>query len=39
MEICVDKSEGKKSIHCAKAMFTKYLILSISVGEKIVKFQ
>ena len=29
-----DKSEGKTSIHCPKTMFTKYLILAISFGEK-----
>ena len=26
-----DKSEGKTSIHCPKTMFTKYLILAISM--------
>ena len=29
METFGDKSEGNKSIHCAKTMFTKYLILDI----------
>ena len=30
-----DKSEGKMSIHHPKTMFTNYLILAISFGEKI----
>ena len=30
-----DKSEGKMSIHRPKTMFTNYLILAISFGEKI----
>ena len=30
-----DKSEGKTSIHHPKTMITKYLILAISLGEKI----
>ena len=30
-----DKSEGKMSIDCLKTIFTKYLILAISFGEKI----
>ena len=33
-----DKSEGKTSIHRPKTMFTKYLILAISFGEKKSKF-
>ena len=33
-----DKSEGKTSINRPKTMFTKYLILAISFGEKILKF-
>ena len=33
-----DKSEGKTSIHRPKTMFTKYLILAISFGEKISNF-
>ena len=35
MEIFYDKSEGKTSILRPKIMFTKYLILAISFGEKI----
>ena len=35
MDVCVGKSEGKKPIHRAKAMFTKYLISAISVCKKI----
>ena len=35
METFDDTSEGRQSIHCAKTMSTKYLILSISFGEKI----
>ena len=34
METFDDKSEGKRSIHRPKTMFTKYLILAISLGEK-----
>ena len=34
METFEDKSEGKKPIHRAKTMFTKYLILAILFGEK-----
>ena len=32
------KSEGKTSIDSPKTMFTKYLILAISFGEKIKNF-
>ena len=35
METFDDKSEMKRSIHRPKTMFTKYLILVISFGEKI----
>ena len=35
METFDDKFEGKTSIHRPKTMFTKYLILAISLGEKI----
>ena len=35
MKTIDDKSEWKRSIHCPKTMFTKYLILDISLGEKI----
>ena len=35
MENFDDKSEGKRSIHRPKAMFTIYFILAISFGEKI----
>ena len=35
MKTCDDKSEGNTSIHRPKTMFTKYLILAISFGEKI----
>ena len=35
METFDVKSEGKRSIHRPKTMFTKYLILAISFGEKI----
>ena len=38
MESFDDKSEGKKSIHRPKTMFTKYLILAISFGEKNLDF-
>ena len=34
METFEDKSEGKRSIHRPKLMFTKCLILAISFGEK-----
>ena len=34
METFDDKSEGKRSIHRPKIMFTKYLVLAISFGEK-----
>ena len=33
-----DNSEGKTSIHRPKTMITKYLILAISFGEKILNF-
>ena len=37
MKTVDDKSEWKTSIHRPKTMFTKYLILAISFGEKILK--
>ena len=33
METFDDKSEGKRSIHLPKTIFTKYLIMAISFGE------
>ena len=36
MKTCDDKSEGKMSFHRPKTMFTKYLILAIYFGEKIL---
>ena len=38
MKTCDDKSEGKTSIHRPKIMITKYLILAISLREKIKNF-
>ena len=34
METFDDKSDGETSIHGPKIMFTKYLILAISLGRK-----